>query len=73
MTSIHLKLRQKDSDLIQQATSTIKGNEGNDWYFVPMIFKKIHDGLFVEYFIDDLPDKVREEIEKQIHKTETIY
>lgn len=70
MSSILLKLRKSDAEFIESAATCIKVDDsGNDWFHIPMWFKKVGDGLFAEYSYDDLPEQVK----KMIDKPEKIY
>jgi len=70
MSSIILKIRKSDAEFTEKAANCIKVDDtGNDWFHMPMWFKKVGDGLFAEYSYEDLPEQVKE----MIDKTEKIY
>lgn len=69
MTSIHLRLCNTDSEFIEKAANKVVDEKGGEWYHVIMYFKKIDNGLFVEYPLADMP----KEIKQQFEKPEKVY
>lgn len=69
MTSIQIQIRKTDKDFTDKASTVIKGEDNLNWFLIPLWFKKIDDGLFAEYSIDDLPETIKQ----QINKTKTVY
>jgi len=65
MTSIHLRIRKTDKEIIDIASKSLD----NEWYVVPLYLKRVSDGLFAEYSYEDLPEQVK----TQLDKPEKIY
>ena len=64
MISISLRICNTDSEFIEKATIKIIDDNNGEWYHVPMYFKKIDNGLFIEYTLNDLPEKVKKQFQK---------
>ncbi len=64
MVSIQLKLRQTDTELVDKADRVIKTEDGREYYFIPLILKKIHNGLFAELDKEDLPEAIKIKFDK---------
>lgn len=63
MSTQTLKLIETDSDLLQKVSHKVKFN-GEDWMHIPFWYRKVGDGLFVEYRFDDLPEDFKSWIRK---------
>lgn len=64
MSTIALKLIETDSKFLEVAGSAITVN-GNEYFSLPFWYKKIGDGLFVEYRFEDLPQELKNELQIQ--------
>jgi len=64
MVGINLKIRKEEKDLTRNSINTIEGEGGNSWYLVPLWLKKVGDNLFAEYSFEDLPERIKQQIEK---------
>lgn len=62
MSTIVLKLLETDSKFLEAAAAKVPDIAGGDWYHLPYWYKKVGEGLFVEYRFEDLPDELKNEI-----------
>jgi hypothetical protein len=69
MSTHVLKLIETDSKLLEAAAMHVYF-DGEGWYNLPHWYKKIGDGLFVEYSFDDLPSHFKKFIEENISQKE---
>ncbi len=64
MSTQTLKLIETDSDFLNKVSNKINFN-GEDWMHCPFWYRKISNGMFVEYRFEDLPEEFKEWIKLQ--------
>jgi len=57
----NIKLIETDSNFLEKTSNKILIN-GEEWY-QPLWYKKISDGIFIQYQFEELPDFIKKEIE----------
>jgi hypothetical protein len=65
MSTIKLKLLKTDSEFLKTAANVILDNDGRQWYHLPFWYEEIGEGLFAEYRFNDLPESLKEFIQKE--------
>jgi len=56
-----IKLIETDSLFLEKTANIIN----NEWFYMPYWFKKVGDGLFIQYSFDQLPDELKTILKKE--------
>lgn len=64
MVSVILKNRREEKELTKDSIRVIEDEGGNNWYQITVWLKKTDKNLFAEYSFEDLPERIKEQIEK---------
>lgn len=69
MVSVILKMRKDEKHLTENHIKMVEDEGGNNWYQINIWLKRIDKNLFAEYSFEDLPERIK----KQIEKPENVY
>lgn len=61
---INVKLVETDSEFLENCASKVTTSNGDEWFYMPLWFKKIRNNVYTEYNYENLPKELIEQIVK---------
>ncbi len=59
MDKIAVKLIETDSKFLENTSHCVYDVNGSNYYYMPFWFKKVSDGVYIEYGFDELPEELK--------------